>query len=388
KRVTEADIEIGLSGQEDKPEDMTPRPPVVTIMGHVDHGKTSLLDALRETDVVSGEAGGITQHIGAYNVTLANGKKISFIDTPGHEAFSAMRARGANVTDIVVLVVAADDGVMKQTIEAIHHAQAAKAPIIVAINKIDKPGANPMRVKTDLLQHGIATEDMGGEILAVEVSAKNKQNLDKLEEAILLQAEILDLKANPNRAAEGIVIEAKLDRGRGAVATVLVQKGTLKVGQIFVAGAEWGRVRALVDDKGKNVVAVGPGMPVEVLGFQGTPLAGDDFVVVENENRAREVAEFRDRRARNVKSATAARGTLEQQLSKIKQGEVKELPVLVKADVQGSLEAIRGTLEKLSSNEVALRLLHAGVGGITESDVTLAAASNALIIGFNVRADA
>ncbi len=386
KRVTEGDVEIGLKGGEDQEQDLVPRPPVVTIMGHVDHGKTSLLDALRLTDVVAGEAGGITQHIGAYCVTLASGAKITFIDTPGHEAFSEMRARGANATDIVVLVVAADDGVMKQTAEAISHARAAKAPIIVAVNKIDKPAANTQRVLTELLNHELVTEAMGGDILAVEVSAKEKRNLDKLEEAILLQAEIMNLRANPNRNAEGIVIEAKLERGRGSVATVLVQHGTLKVGQIFIAGQETGRVRALVDDKGHNVVSCGPGIPVEVVGLNGTPVAGDDFVVVESEERAREISEHRRNVSRN-KQNVASRNSLEDMFAKIQAGEVKELGVVIKSDVHGSLEAIRNSLEKLSTGEVAVKVLHAGVGGITESDVSLAAASKAIVVGFNVRAN-
>lgn len=387
KRVAESDVELGLRGSDDAEADLQPRPPVVTIMGHVDHGKTSLLDAIRQTNVVSGEAGGITQHIGAYMVTAPSGQKITFIDTPGHEAFSEMRARGANATDIVVLVVAADDGVMPQTIEAISHAQAAKAPIIVAINKMDKPGANPNRVLTDLLSHNIVTEAMGGETLAVEVSALAKTNLDKLEEAILLQAEIMKLRANPNRSAEGIVIEAKLEKGRGSVATVLVQRGTLKVGQIFVTGKESGRVRALIDDKGKNVVAATPGMPVEVVGLNGTPLAGDDFVVVENDKRAAEITEYRQRQAK-VKQNVAGRGSLQDMFAKIKSGEIKELGVIVKSDVHGSLEAIKGSLEKLANSEVAVKVLQASVGGITESDVALASATGALVIGFNVRANA
>ncbi len=387
KRVADSDVEIGIKGGEDIEGDLLARPPVVTIMGHVDHGKTSLLDAIRQTEVAAGEAGGITQHIGAYTVKAPSGQPITFIDTPGHEAFSEMRARGANVTDIVVLVVAADDGVMKQTIEAINHAQAANAPIIVAINKIDKPGANPQRVLTELLSHNIVTEAMGGEVLAVEVSAKEKRNLDKLEEAILLQAEIMKLRANPNRSAEGVVIEAKLEKGRGSVATVLVQKGTLKVGQIFVAGAEWGRVRALIDDKGKNTVSAGPGIPVEVVGLNGTPTAGDDFAVVDSEKRANEISEYRVRKLRE-KQNVAGRGTLTDMFAKIKAGEVKELGVIVKSDVHGSLEAIKGSLEKLANNEVAVKVLNSGVGGITESDIALASATGSLVIGFNVRANA
>jgi translation initiation factor IF-2 len=387
RRVSEADVEIGLRGEEDEPEALEPRAPVVTVMGHVDHGKTSLLDALRETDVAGGEAGGITQHIGAYRVNLRSGKQITFIDTPGHQAFTAMRARGANVTDIVVLVVAADDGIMEQTVEAIRHAKVAQAPIIVAINKIDRPDAKPDRVRQELLQHELVVEQLGGEILDVEVSALKKTNLDKLEEAILLQAELLDLRANPNRSAEGVVLEAKLERGRGAVATVLIQRGSLRVGDIFVAGSEWGRVRALLDDRGQNLLEAGPSTPVEVLGLNGTPLAGDDFVVAENESRARDIADFRQRRRRDAAVASGARGTLEQMFSQIAAGVAKELPVVVKSDVQGSLEAIVGSLEKISTSEVSIRLLHSAVGGINESDVILAKASGAVIIGFNVRAN-
>ena len=387
RRVSEADVEIGLHGEEDRPEALLPRAPVVTVMGHVDHGKTSLLDALRHTDVAGGEAGGITQHIGAYQVTLSSGKQITFIDTPGHQAFTAMRARGANLTDIVVLVVAADDGIMEQTVEAIRHAKAAQVPIIVAINKIDRPDANPDRVRQGLLQHEIVVEELGGEVLDIEVSALKRTNLDKLEEAILLQAELLDLNANPDRPAEGVVIEAKLERGRGAVATVLIQRGTLRVGDIFVAGSEWGRVRALVDDHGRNQMQAGPSEPIEVLGLNGTPLAGDDFIVAESESRARDIADFRQRRRRGAQAAAGARGTLEQMFSQIASGVAKELPVVVKSDVQGSLEAIVGSLEKLSTEEVSVRVLHSAVGGINESDVILAKASNALIIGFNVRAN-
>ena len=387
RRVAESDVEIGLSGIVDGDDNLQSRPPVVTVMGHVDHGKTSLLDALRATDVVSGEAGGITQHIGAYQVTLQGGQRITFIDTPGHEAFTAMRARGARVTDIVVLVVAADDGIMPQTVEAIRHAKVAKVPIIVAINKIDKPDANTARVRQELLQHELVTEDLGGDVLAVEVSAKKRINLDKLEEAILLQAEILDLKANPDRAAQGVVIEAKMERGRGSVATVLVQKGTLRVGDVFVAGSEWGRVRALVDDHGNKIEAAGPATPVEVLGLQGTPAAGDDFITVETEMRAREVADYRQRKEREAKVAAGARGTLEQMFSKIAAGEAKELPVVIKGDVQGSVEAIVATLEKMGTDRVKVRVLHSAVGGINESDITLAKASEALVIGFNVRAN-
>ncbi|MBI2255180.1 MAG: translation initiation factor IF-2 [Proteobacteria bacterium] len=387
RRVSAADVEVGLEGDTDTDETLVSRPPVVTIMGHVDHGKTSLLDALRQTDVAAHEAGGITQHIGAYQVNLPTGKKITFIDTPGHAAFTEMRARGANVTDIVVLVVAADDGIMPQTIEAIHHAKAAKVPIIVAINKMDKPGADSARVRRELLNHELVTEDLGGDILAVEVSAKAKTNLDKLEETLLLQAEILDLKANPDRQAAGAVVEAKVERGRGTVATLLVQKGTLKVGDIFVAGAEWGRVRALLDDRGRTIDSAGPATPVEVLGLQGTPLAGDVFVVVDSEARAREITEFRLHRQREKLAAAAGRSTLEQMFSKIQAGEAKEVPVVIKADVQGSVEAISGSLRQLGNEEVKVRILHAAVGGINESDITLARASGGMIIGFNVRAN-
>jgi translation initiation factor IF-2 len=387
KRVAESDVEIGLSGDSDADEALQPRAPVVTIMGHVDHGKTSLLDALRATDVAKHEAGGITQHIGAYMVKLKSGAAITFLDTPGHEAFTAMRARGAKVTDIVVLVVAADDGIQPQTIEAIAHAKAAQVPMIVAINKVDKGDANPDRVRTDLLQYDVALEGYGGDVLGVEVSAKTGKGLDKLEEAILLQTEILDLRANPGRAAQGAIVEAKLERGRGSVATVLVQKGTIKVGDIFVAGEEWGRVRALIDDRGRQIDSAGPSMPVEVLGLTGTPQAGDDFQVVENEGRAREVTEFRKRRTREQSATARARGTLEQMFVKIQQGEAKELPVVVKTDVQGSLEAITASLAKLKTDEVSVRLLHGAVGGITEGDVALAKASQGLIVGFNVRAN-
>ncbi len=387
KRVAEADVEIGLKGGLDEEGALQPRPPVVTVMGHVDHGKTSLLDALRETDVAKHEAGGITQHIGAYQVRLKSGKQITFLDTPGHEAFTAMRARGASVTDIVILVVAADDGVQPQTVEAIHHAKAAGVPIVVAINKCDKPGAEPDRVRRDLLQHDIAVEGMGGDVLAIEVSAAKKTNLDKLEEAVLLQAELLDMRANPDRAAEGVVVEAKLERGRGPVATVLIKRGALHLGDAFVAGAEWGRVRALVDDKGRAVTSAGPSMPVEVLGFNGTPSAGDDFAVVESETRAREITSFRQRRSRDARAVAGARGTLEQMFSKIAEGEAKQLAIVVKTDVQGSLEAITGALTKLATGEVRVELLHGGVGSITEGDVALAKASQGFITGFNVRAN-
>lgn len=389
RRVAESDVEEGLFDIADDPADLIARPPVVTVMGHVDHGKTSLLDALRSASVVSGEAGGITQHIGAYQVKSPLGELITFIDTPGHAAFTAMRARGAKVTDIVILVVAADDGVMPQTIEAINHAKAAKVPMIVAINKIDKPDAKPERVRTELLQYEVQVESLGGEVVDVEVSAKNKTNLDKLLEMISLQAEILDLKANPRRPAEGSVIEAKLDRGRGPVATVLVQRGTLHVGDIVVAGAEMGRVRALITDKGENVDEAGPSVPVEVLGFNGTPEAGDRLAVVENEARAREVTDYRARQKREKQAAraTGMRGSLEQMMAQAKTTGRKDFPLVIKADVQGSLEAILGSLEKLGTEEVAARILHAGVGGISESDVTLAEAFGAAIIGFNVRAN-
>jgi len=389
RRVAEADVEEGLFDIADDPAELVPRAPVVTVMGHVDHGKTSLLDAIRSSEVAAGEAGGITQHIGAYQVTAPSGAKVTFIDTPGHAAFTAMRARGAKVTDIVVLVVAADDGVMPQTVEAIHHAKAAKVPIIVAINKIDKPDAKPDRVRTDLLQHEIQVESMGGEVVDVEVSAIKKTNIDKLLEMIGLQAEILDLKANPNRAAEGTVIEAKLDRGRGPVATVLVQRGSLHPGDIVVAGAEWGRVRALVSDTGEPVQVAGPSTPVEVLGFSGTPDAGDRLAVVDNEARAREVTDYRARqkREKTAARATGMRGSLEQMMAQAKTSGRKEFPLVVKADVQGSLEAIIGALDKLGTDEVGARVLHAGVGGISESDVTLAEASGVPIIAFNVRAN-
>ncbi|TMJ60560.1 MAG: translation initiation factor IF-2 [Alphaproteobacteria bacterium] len=389
KRVAASDVEEGLFDVVDDSSDTEPRSPVVTVMGHVDHGKTSLLDALRHANVVSGEAGGITQHIGAYQVTSPeSGKKITFIDTPGHAAFTAMRARGAKVTDIVILVVAADDGVMPQTVEAIHHAKAAKVPMIVAINKIDKPDARPDRVRTELLQHEVQVESLGGDVVDVEVSAKNKTNLDKLLEMIALQAELLDLKTNAGRPAEGTVIEAKLDRGRGPVATVLVQRGTLRVGDIVVAGAEMGRVRALISDQGEPIEEAGPSVPVEVLGFNGPPEAGDRLAVVDNEARARQVTSYRahQKRENAAASISGMRGSLEQMMSQLKTSGRKDFPLIVKADVQGSLEAILGSLEKLGTEEVAARILHAGVGGISESDVTLAEGFNAAIIGFNVRA--
>jgi translation initiation factor IF-2 len=398
RRVSESDVELGIDGEEDVDTELEPRAPVVTIMGHVDHGKTSLLDALRSTDVAAGEAGGITQHIGAYQVQLVghedklhgdkNGPRITFIDTPGHEAFTAMRSRGASVTDIVVLVVAADDGVMPQTIEAIRHAKAANAPLIVAINKMDKPDANPSRVRQELLSHEVVVEEMGGDTQDVEVSATKRTGLDTLEEAILLQAEILDLRANPKRAAEGSVIESRLDRGRGPVATILVQKGTLNQGDIVVAGAEWGRVRAMLDDKGRQIKVAGPSTPVEILGLSSVPTAGEPFVAVENEARAREISEFRQRklRDRSAAGATAARGTLEEMLARAVAGELKEVAILVKADVQGSAEAIQGAVMKLAHEEVKVRVLLSAVGQITESDVQLARASDAVIVAFNVRA--
>jgi translation initiation factor IF-2 len=390
RRVSESDVEQGIEGEIDADTDLETRPPVVTVMGHVDHGKTSLLDALRATDVAGGEAGGITQHIGAYQVTLKSGQKITFIDTPGHEAFTSMRSRGASVTDIVILVVAADDGVMPQTIEAIKHAKAANAPIIVAINKMDKADANPNRVRQELLQYEIVVEELGGETQDVELSATKRTNLDKLEEAILLQSEVLELKANPKRAAEGSVIESRLDRGRGPVATILVQKGTLNQGDIIVAGAEWGRVRAMLDDKGRALKDAGPSSPVEVLGLAGIPSAGEPFVVVEDESRAREISEFRQRkvRDRSAAGATAARGTLEEMLTRISAGVQKEVAILIKADVQGSAEAIQSTVLKLEHEEVKVRVLLTGVGQITESDIQLAKASNAVIVAFNVRATA
>jgi len=388
QRVSESDVETGLSGDDDDDTDLVKRPPVVTVMGHVDHGKTSLLDSLRTTDVASGEAGGITQHIGAYQVNLESGAKITFVDTPGHAAFTDMRARGAKVTDIVILVVAADDSVMPQTIEAIHHAKAAEVPIIVAINKCDKPDSDPNKVRTELLQHEIVVEEMGGDVLAVEVSAKARTGLDKLEEAILLQAELLDLKSNPHRAAEGVIVEAKMEQGRGSVATALVQRGTLRRGDIFVAGSEWGRVRALIDDHGQHIEEAIPGMPVEILGLNGTPDAGDEVIVVGDEARAREVTEYRQRKKRDLRSAAASRGTLEQMFEKIKEGEAQTLPVVVKADVHGSLEAITAALEKMGTDEVKAHILHGAVGGINESDIILARASGGFIIGFNVRANA
>ncbi|WP_374423604.1 translation initiation factor IF-2 [Paracoccus sp. (in: a-proteobacteria)] len=388
-RVSDADVEQVIDQVEDKPEDLQSRPPVVTIMGHVDHGKTSLLDAIRKANVVAGEAGGITQHIGAYQVKTESGALLTFLDTPGHAAFTSMRARGAQVTDIVVLVVAADDAVMPQTIEAINHAKAAKVPMIVAINKIDKPAANPQKVRTDLLQHEVVVEAMSGEVQDVEISAKTGQGLDELLEAIALQAEILELKANPDRPAQGAVIEAQLDVGRGPVATVLVQNGTLRRGDIFVVGEQWGKVRALINDQGERVEEAGPSVPVEVLGLNGTPEAGDVLNVVETEAQAREIADYRIQAAKDKRAAAGAAITLDQMLAKAKADEsVAELPVLVKADVQGSAEAIVQALEKIGNDEVRVRVLHYGVGAITESDIGLAEASGAPVIGFNVRANA
>lgn len=389
KRVKDSDVELGTHSVDDKSEDLLHRPPVVTIMGHVDHGKTSLLDAIRKTSVVKGEAGGITQHIGAYQIQTENGKKITFIDTPGHAAFSEMRARGADVTDIVILVVAANDSVMPQTIEAISHAKAAKKPIIVAINKCDLPDANPSKVKQELMQYEVFVEDMGGEVQCVEVSAKKLEGLKELEDAILIQSEVMELKANPNRTAVGAVIEARLDHGRGSVATILVQKGTLKLGDIFVTGTETGRVRALINDKGEKVSHALPGEPIEVLGLTGTPEAGDDFTVVENDAKAREIAEFRLRRRRATAAAKTKNRGLEQMMSDIKAGEVKVLYVVIKGDVHGSVEAIAHSLTKITeeNTEVRVQILHSGVGAITESDITLANASKAFIVGFNVRAN-
>nr|WP_319486934.1 translation initiation factor IF-2 [uncultured Cohaesibacter sp.] len=388
KRVSAADVEEGLYDNSDSEDDLVSRPAVVTIMGHVDHGKTSLLDAIRHANVVKGEAGGITQHIGAYQVEQ-NGQKITFIDTPGHAAFTEMRARGAQSTDIVILVVAADDGVMPQTIEAINHARAAEVPIIVAINKIDLPAADPSRVRNELLQHGVFVEGMGGDVLEVEVSAKQKLHLDDLLETILMQSEMLELKANPDRTADGIVVEAKLDKGRGPVATVLVQNGTLKVGDIVVAGEQWGKVRALIDDTGEKVDVAEPSKPVEILGFDAAPDAGDQFAVVETEGRAREITDYRIRKNKDLAAAKANRGSLEQMLSNLREsGDSQSFPLVIKGDVKGSVEAIIGALEAIGNDEVSVQILHSGVGGVTESDVTLASASGAPIIAFNVRANA
>ncbi|MCR8828176.1 translation initiation factor IF-2 [Pseudosulfitobacter koreensis] len=388
-RVSDADVEQVINEVQDKAEDLQPRPPVITIMGHVDHGKTSLLDAIRNAKVVAGEAGGITQHIGAYQVVTDTGAVLSFLDTPGHAAFTSMRSRGAQVTDIVVLVVAADDAVMPQTVEAINHAKAAKVPMIVAINKIDKPGANPDKVRTDLLQHEVIVEKMSGEVQDVEVSAINGDGLDDLLEAIALQSELLELKANPNRAAQGAVIEAQLDVGRGPVATVLIQNGTLRQGDIFVVGEQYGKVRALINDKGERIKEAGPSVPVEVLGLNGTPEAGDVLNVTSTEAQAREIAEYRSKAAKDKRAAAGAATTLEQLMANAKENEnVSELPILVKADVQGSAEAIVQAMEKIGNDEVRVRVLHSGVGAITETDVGLAEASGAPIMGFNVRANA
>ncbi len=388
RRVAESDVEASLTGGEENAADLRPRPPVVTIMGHVDHGKTSLLDAIRSANVVAKEAGGITQHIGAYQVEIPKGK-ITFIDTPGHAAFTEMRARGANVTDIVILVVAADDGIMPQTIEAIKHAKAANVPMIVAINKVDLPAADPMRVRTELLQHDVQVEEMGGETLSVEVSAKTKKNLDKLLETVLLQAEVLDLKANPTRPGKAVVVEAQIEKGRGPVATILVQQGTVRVGDVFVTGTEWGRVRALINDRGASLNEAPPALPVEVLGLGGVPLAGDDFSVVESEAKAREISDFRMRRKRAAQNVVVTKSSLEEMFGALRDGTAKEMPVIVKADVQGSAEAIRGSLEKMmeGNTEVKVKVLDSTVGAISESDVTLAKASKALIVGFNVRAN-
>jgi translation initiation factor IF-2 len=388
RRVSEADVEEGFIGAEDHAEDLQPRAPIVTIMGHVDHGKTSLLDAVRTTNVVSQEAGGITQHIGAYQVVTPQGNKITFIDTPGHEAFTAMRQRGAQVTDIVVLVVAADDGVKPQTIEAINHAKAAGVPMIVAINKIDKQGADPQRVRTELLSQEIVVESLGGDTLEIEVSALKKTGLDKLLEAIALQAEVLELTANPDRPAEGVIVEAKLERDRGPVGTALIQRGTLPVGDLVVAGSAYGRVRALINELGEQVTSAGPSVPVEVLGFDSAPEAGDQFAVVENEARAREITDYRTRERRKRLAVAGARGSLEQMMTNLKAAGTKEFTLLIKGDVQGSVEAIVAALDKLGTDEVRARIVHAGVGGITESDVGLAATSGAVLLGFNVRANA
>ncbi len=388
KRVTAEDVERSLLNEtEDLPENLESRPPVVTVMGHVDHGKTSLLDALRSTDVVAGEAGGITQHIGAYQVKLKSGQYITFLDTPGHEAFTAMRSRGAKATDIVVLVVAADDGIMQQTVEAISHAKAAAVPIIVAINKIDKPEADPSRVKNELLSHGLVPEDMGGDIIVVEVSAKNRINLDQLEESILMQAEVLNLKANPSRLAKGVVVEAQVDKGRGIVATLLVQNGTIKNGDFIVAGTTYGKIKALINDKGQKVSSAGPSVPVAVLGLNEAPTAGDEFIVTANEKLSKDIAEFRINKEKERVLVTSRKASLEQLFLKAKNSAYKELNIIIKADVQGSVEAIANSLMKLSTDEIKVKTLHMGVGGITESDITLANASNAFVIGFNVRAN-
>ena len=386
KRVTEGDVENILQFEDDESE-LTRRSPVVTIMGHVDHGKTSLLDALRSSDVALGEAGGITQHIGAYQITLANGDHITFIDTPGHEAFTAMRSRGAKATDIVILVVAADDGIKAQTIEALNHAKAAEVPIIVAINKIDKPGADPSRVKQELLQHNLVSEELGGDTLIVEVSAKQKINLDLLEETILLQAEMLNLKANYAAKASGMVIESKIDKNRGVITTLLVQRGTLKVGDLVVAGGSYGKIKALHDDKRRNLSEATPAMPVEVLGLDYASDAGETFNVVEQEKQAREITEYRSQKKALLKNALNKRGSLEELFLRSGDGRIKDLPLIIKADVQGSIEAIAGSLSKFNSEELKVKILHSAVGGINESDIALARASGAIIVGFNVRAN-
>ena len=389
RRVTEADVEnVLLEEEEDTPETLEPRSPIVTIMGHVDHGKTSLLDAIREADVVAGEAGGITQHIGAYQVQTAGGNSVTFVDTPGHEAFTAMRSRGAKVTDIVVLVVAADDGIMAQTVEAINHAKAAGVPIVVAVNKIDKPEANPQRVRNELLQHDLVAEELGGDVMVVDVSAKQKLNLDKLLETLLLLSEMMELKANPNRKAAGVVIEAEVEKGRGVVSTLLVQRGTLSIGNIVVAGEAWGRVRAMRDAHGESYSKAKPSVPVEVLGLDKAPQAGDEFAVVDDEKTARDIAEYREKRTRDLRAASEKRGSLEDLFQRASDSGIKELPIIIKADVQGSAEAIVGSLDKVATEEVAAKVLHTAVGGINESDVSLAAASKALILAFNVRASA
>ena len=386
KRISESDVELDLEIQESDPKNMVSRPPIVTIMGHVDHGKTSLLDALRQSKVVDTEAGGITQHIGAYQITTKSNSKISFIDTPGHEAFTEMRARGANVTDIVILVVAADDGIKPQTIEAIKHAKAASCPIIVAVNKCDKPEANPKKVRTELLQHEIIPEEMGGDIQCIDVSAKNKEGLDNLIEALELQAELMELKSDPTITANGVVIEAKVEKGKGSVITMLVKAGTLNVGDILVVGSESGKVRALLNDLGMRVKSAGPSTPVEVLGLSGTPMAGDLAHVVESESRAREIAEYRSRKSKQKEARLTARGSVEQMLANIQAGEQSELPVIIKTDVHGSLEAIKVALDKLGNSSVKVKILSGGVGAISESDITLASASSALVLAFNVRA--
>ena len=382
--VKDDDVLSEIEDFKDNEDQLESRPPVVTIMGHVDHGKTSLLDAFRKTNVVSGEAGGITQHIGAYQIFNKN-KKITFIDTPGHAAFSNMRARGSQTTDIIVLVVAADDGIKPQTIESIAHAKAAKVPLIVAINKIDLPNSDPDRIRNELLSHEVIVEKLSGDVLDVEVSATKSLNLDKLEDAIHLQSDLLDLKANPNRKARGVIIESKLEKGRGSVATVLVQKGILKVSDIFVSGSEWGKVKAIINDKGINLDTAGPSLPVEVLGFDANPLAGDDFIVVENESTARKIAEYRSSKAQ-IQKNTVAKSNVEEMFAQINKGEATNLPVVIKTDVQGSAEAIENSITKLSTDEVKVNVIYKGVGAITESDVTLAGSSKGFIIGFNVRA--